>query len=129
LTAWQTQFASLKDFNCAIAMKDEKPVGYAVYKHGYNETGELTAAILYQCFLDPQLESEEETTAALLDAAFGPWETSCKRITMNVPKKDNALNRLLTNAGFTTFVEQVHMELPIKKKLEQHSLKTFSEID
>ncbi|WNB91910.1 GNAT family N-acetyltransferase [Bacillus sp. NEB1478] len=129
LTAWQTQFASLKDFTCVIASKDEKPVGYTVYKNNYNEKGELAAIILYQCFTDPQLESDEEATASLLDAAFGPWETSCKRITLNVPKKDNALNHLLTNAGFTTFVEQVHMALPIKKEAEQNSIKTFSEID
>ncbi|MDR7074930.1 GNAT family N-acetyltransferase [Fictibacillus barbaricus] len=129
LTAWQTQFASLKDFTCVIASKNESPAGYGVYKNNYNEKGELSAIILYQCFTDPQLKTDDETTASLLNAAFGPWEVPCKRITLNVPKKDNALNHLLTNSGFTAFVEQVHMTLPIKKETEQKSVKTFSKID
>jgi GNAT superfamily N-acetyltransferase len=129
LTAWQTQFASIKDFTCVIARKDETAIGYAVYKKGYSETGDLAGILLYQCCVNEQSASEEETTAVLLDAAFGPWEASCKRLTMNVPKKDNALFHLLTNAGFTTYVEQVHMEVPIKKEQNTEPVKTFSEID
>jgi GNAT superfamily N-acetyltransferase len=129
LTAWQTQFQSLKDFSCAIAMDDEKPVGYTVYKKGFKETGELAGIVLYQCGVNPEYHRKEEATANLINFAFAPAEGSVRRLTMNVPKKDDALNRLLNEAGFTKFVEQVHMERPIKKELETQASKTFSKID
>lgn len=129
LTAWQTQFSSLKDFSCAIAMDREKPVGYAVYKKGYKETGELAGIVLYQCAIDSEYHLEEEATAKLINFAFAPEKGAVRRLTMNVPKKNDALNRLLKEAGFTKFVEQVHMERPIKKEMETQAAKTFSEID
>jgi GNAT superfamily N-acetyltransferase len=129
LTAWQTQFQSLKDFSCAIAWDDEKPVGYTVYKKGFKETGELTGIVLYQCGVNPEYHRKEEATANLINFAFAPAEGAVRRLTMNVPKKDDALNRLLNEAGFTKFVEQVHMERPIKKELETQASKTFSKID
>ena len=129
LTAWQTQFQSLKDFSCAMAMDGEKPVGYVVYKKGYKETGELAGIVLYQCAIDPEYHQEEEATANLINIAFSPEEGAVRRLTMNVPKKNNAINRLLNEAGFTKFVEQVHMERPIKKEMETQAAKTFSEID
>jgi GNAT superfamily N-acetyltransferase len=129
LTAWQTQFQSLKDFSCAIAMDDEKPVGYTVYKKGFKETGELAGIVLYQCGVNPEYHRKEEATANLINFAFAPAEGAVRRLTMNVPKKDDALNRLLNEAGFTKFVEQVHMERPIKKELETQASKTFSKID
>jgi ribosomal protein S18 acetylase RimI-like enzyme len=127
LTAWQTQFASLKDFSCVIAANNGNPVGYAVYKKGYKETGELSGIVLYQCMIKP--ECEVDATANLINHAFDLGEKSIKRITMNVPKKDNELNRLLTGAGFKPFVEQVHMERPMNLKCEPQEMKTFSEID
>jgi GNAT superfamily N-acetyltransferase len=129
LTAWQTQFSSLKDFSCAIAMDREKPVGYAVYKKGYKETGELAGIVLYQCAIDSEYHLEEEATAKLINFAFAPEKGAVRRLTMNVPKKNDALNRLLKEAGFTKFVEQVHMERPIKKEMGTQAAKTFSEID
>ncbi|WP_226537540.1 GNAT family N-acetyltransferase [Fictibacillus halophilus] len=129
LTAWQTQFQSLKDFSCAMAMDGEKPVGYAVYKKAFKETGELAGMVLYQCAIDPEYNLEEEATAHLMNVAFAPEEGAVRRLTMNVPKKDDAINRLLNEAGFTKFVDQVHMERPIKKEMEAQAAKTFSEID
>lgn len=129
LTAWQTQFPSLKDFSCAMAMDGEKTVGYAVYKKGFKETGELAGIVLYQCAIDPEYYLEEEATANLINYSFAPEEGAVRRLTMNVPKKNDALNRLLNEAGFTKFVEQVHMERPIKKEMNTQAAKTFSEID
>jgi GNAT superfamily N-acetyltransferase len=128
VTAWQTQFPSLKDFTCLLAMDNGEPSGYAVYKKGYKESGELAALVLYQCAVDPACSIEEDTIAALIQHAFMPGEALVKRITVNIPKKDNALNRLLTEAGFTTYVEQVHMERPIQLK-KGTQVETFSEID
>jgi GNAT superfamily N-acetyltransferase len=129
LTAWQTQFASLKDFSCVIASKDGTPCGYAVYKKGYKETGELAAIILYQCVVSPQTNIEDEVTTSLLNHIFGAEGVSCRRITMNIPKCDNALNRILTGSGFTVLVDQVHMARPITKLAEVHHTKTFNKID
>jgi GNAT superfamily N-acetyltransferase len=129
ITAWQTQFSSLKDFSCVIALDRGNTVGYAVYKRGYKETGELAGIVLYQCTVKPEYQLEEEATAGLINFAFSPMDAAVRRITMNIPKKSNPLNRLLTEAGFTTLVEQVHMERPIKKELESQAPKTFSKID
>lgn len=129
LTAWQTQFQSLKDFSCVIALDGESPVGYAVYKKGFKETGELAGIVLYQCVINPEYPLEEEAAASIINLAFAPGEGAVRRLTMNIPKKEDALNRLLNEAGFTKFVEQVHMERPIKKELESKASKTFSEID
>jgi GNAT superfamily N-acetyltransferase len=129
ITAWQTQFPSLKDFSCAIAMDGGNTVGYAVYKKGYKETGELAGIVLYQCNVNPEYQLEEEATAGLINFAFSPKDAAVRRITMNIPNKNNALNRLLTETGFTTLVEQVHMERPIKDEIESQASKTFSKID
>lgn len=130
LTAWQTQFQSLKDFSCAIAMDMEKPVGYAVYKKSFKETGELAGIVLYQCAVDPEYHLDEEATASLIHFAFAPGEAGIRRLTMNIPKKDDALNRLLNEAGFSKFVEQVHMERPIKEGFNKTTAsETFSKTD
>lgn len=129
VTAWQTQFPSLKDFTCLIAMDKNTPLGYAVYKRGYKETGELAAIVLYQCVIGTHHSREEEAASSLIERAFTSEDTAVRKITMNIPKKDDALNRLLTEKGFTTFVEQVHMERPIKESSETQAMKTFSEID
>ncbi len=129
VTAWQTQFPSLKDFTCLLAFKNETPLGYAVYKKGYKETGEFAGIVLYQCETDSQHSNEQDIVLSLVQNVFAPLDVAVKRITMNIPKKDNALNALLTESGFTTLVEQVHMERPIKVNSKAQGVKTFSEID
>ncbi|MCM3719418.1 GNAT family N-acetyltransferase [Fictibacillus phosphorivorans] len=129
LTAWQTQFQSLKDFSCALAVDGGRPVGYAVYKKSFKETGELAGIVLYQCAIDTKCDLEEETTANLINFAFAPEAGAIRRLTMNLPKKQDTLSRLLKKAGFTTFVEQVHMERPIKKGSRNKGSKNFFRID
>ncbi|MBY6038305.1 GNAT family N-acetyltransferase [Fictibacillus nanhaiensis] len=129
LTAWQTQFSSLKDFICVLATKNGESVGYAVYKKGYRDDGELAGIVLYQCVTNPHVRDEKDTTSELIHYSFSPVEAAVRRITMNVPKKDNALNSLLTDIGFTPLVEQVHMERPMKKEQEPCVTKTFAEKD
>ncbi|ANC75520.1 hypothetical protein ABE65_001025 [Fictibacillus phosphorivorans] len=128
-TAWQTQFQSLRDYICVVGMKDETPLGYAVYKKVYNETGKLSTILLYQCVTDEKKKLQEETVRELVKNAFAPAEESVKRITINIPKKEDYLNQLLRETGFTTYVEQVHMERLIEQTNESRSVKTFSEID
>ncbi|KZE67569.1 hypothetical protein AWM68_19085 [Fictibacillus phosphorivorans] len=129
VSAWQTQFPSLKDFTCLLAVKDNNSLGYAVYKKGFNENGELAGIVLYQFETDSQYQKEQEVVASLIQKSFAPLDASVKRMTMNIPKKDNSLNRLLTELGFTTLVEQVHMERAIEVKLDSEGVKTFSGID
>lgn len=128
-TAWQTQFQSVRDCTCVVGMKDEIPLGYTVYKKVYNETGKLSTILLYQCVTDEQNEFQEEAVRELVKTVFTPAEESVKRITINIPKKEDYLNQLLRETGFTTFVEQVHMERVIEQTNESRPVKTFSEID
>ncbi|MET3730214.1 ribosomal protein S18 acetylase RimI-like enzyme [Fictibacillus halophilus] len=128
-TPWQTQFQSLKDFICVMGMKDEIPLGYAVYKKMHKETGELSAILLYQCVTNEQNDLQEDTVRELVKRVFAPAEGSVKRMTINIPKKEDYLNKLLRETGFTTYVEQVHMERIIRQTNDSQAVKTFSEID
>ncbi|MED1862595.1 GNAT family N-acetyltransferase [Fictibacillus nanhaiensis] len=128
-TAWQTQFQSLKDFICVIGEKDDIALGYAVYKKVYKEAGELSAILLYQCVTDEKNDLQEDTVRELVKTVFLPAEGSVKRMTINIPKKEDHLNQLLLKTGFSTYVEQVHMEREIIQTNESRTVKTFSEID
>lgn len=127
-TAWQTQFQSLKDFICVIGVNEEVPLGYAVYKRIYKETGELSAILLYQCVIDEHA-LQEATVRELVKSVFAPAEGSVKRMTINIPKKEDHVNQLLRKTGFSTYVEQVHMERGIRQTNDYRAVKTFSEID
>ncbi|MDQ0898858.1 GNAT family N-acetyltransferase [Paenibacillus sp. V4I7] len=110
LSAWQTQWASLKDGE-SIIISDEgdKVIGYALFKRVFREDGNLATIALYQCESIPGREDTEDILKAVVSEVYAPVSSSCKRITMNIRDSNKELIGLLERLGFTTFVEQVHM--------------------
>lgn len=110
LSAWQTQWASLKDGE-SIIISDEgdEVIGYALFKRVFGEDGNLATIALYQCESIPGREDTEDILKAVLSEVYAPVSSSCKRITMNIRDSNKEFIGVLERLGFTTFVEQVHM--------------------
>ncbi|MDF2651638.1 MAG: hypothetical protein K0Q73_7443 [Paenibacillus sp.] len=110
LSAWQTQWASLKDGE-SIIISDEgdEVIGYALFKRVFGEDGNLATIALYQCESIPGREDTEDILKAVLSEVYAPVSSACKRITMNIRDSNKELIGVLERLGFATFVEQVHM--------------------
>ncbi|NOU87485.1 GNAT family N-acetyltransferase [Paenibacillus sp. LMG 31460] len=110
LSAWQTQWASMKDGESIIISDDgDEVIGYALFKRVFGEDGNLVTIALYQCESIPGRADAEDILKAILSEVYAPLSSSCKRITMNIRDSNKVLVGLLDRLGFTTFVEQVHM--------------------
>lgn len=110
LSAWQTQWASMKDGESILISDDgDEVIGYALFKRVFGEDGNLTTIALYQCESIPGREDTEDILNAVLSEVYAPVSSSCKRITMNIRDSNKELIGVLERLGFTTFVEQVHM--------------------
>lgn len=109
MSAWQTQWPSMKDGECMIVTDGEEVVGYALYKRVLGEDGHLATIALYQCEVLPGREDESDILKTVLREVFAPLTSSCKRLTMNIRQTNSSINELLGELGFSSFVEQVHM--------------------
>ncbi|WP_171684953.1 GNAT family N-acetyltransferase [Paenibacillus planticolens] len=109
MSAWQTQWASMKGGESIIITEKEEVVGYALCKRVYGEDGHLATTVLYQCESIPGHENEGDILKAALCEVFAPFDSSCKRLAMNLRQANRDLNKLLEEWGFTSFVEQLHM--------------------
>ncbi|MEC0265761.1 GNAT family N-acetyltransferase [Paenibacillus anseongense] len=109
MSAWQTQWPSMKGGESILVTVAEEVVGYALFKRVYAENGSLTSFVLYQCEACPGREDETEILKTALREVFAPLTSSCTRLTMNIRHSNEGLNELLAGLGFTSFVEQVHM--------------------
>jgi GNAT superfamily N-acetyltransferase len=102
---WQTQALNVRDAEAAIAYEGNEAVGYALYKHMYNEQGELTHILLYQCV--GMGAQEREIVASLLYHVLRS-NVECARMAINLPEESTAA-ALLQEAGFMVYVSQVQM--------------------
>ncbi|BFT71888.1 GNAT family N-acetyltransferase [Paenibacillus sp. P36] len=109
MSAWQTQWPSMKGGESVIVTASEEVVGYALFKRVYAENGSLASFVLYQCEARPGREDETEILKAALREVYAPLTSSCTRLTMNIRHSNEGLNELLAGLGFTSFVDQVHM--------------------
>lgn len=109
MSAWQTQWNSLRDGESILVTENESVIGYALCKRVYAEDGSLATIALYQCEALPGREDEQNILAAALREVFAPFDVPCKRLTLNIRHSNQVLNERLTAMGFTPFVEQVHM--------------------
>ncbi|NRF93034.1 GNAT family N-acetyltransferase [Paenibacillus frigoriresistens] len=110
LSAWQTQWASMKDGECIIVSDHEdEVVGYALYKRIFGDDGNLSTIALHQCESIPGRTDSEDILKAALSEVYAPFSFTCKRITMNIRDSNKGLIGLLERLGFTKFVEQVYM--------------------
>ena len=109
---WQAQWQSLALNNgAAVIVSDAEgvEVGYALYKKKFDRQGRLNAVALYQCEVKPGREDAGDIVASLLEYVYAPREVKCRRSTYNFSMRNDLVVRILRDAGFTTFIEQVHM--------------------
>ncbi|WP_308639441.1 GNAT family N-acetyltransferase [Paenibacillus silvisoli] len=111
LSAWQTQWQSHKDGECCIIADGAEQVGFALYKRGYGDDGQLKSIGLYQCEAAPGRADQSKILKTLLREVFGPLEQPIKRSTLNLRSTNTELHELFERLGFKPYVEQVHMEL------------------
>jgi len=118
LSAWQTQAQSIRlNHGEAFVVSDARPapVGYALFKRVFNEAGKLVSIALYQCEVAPDQPDAELIATVALNSIF-PLESNYRRMTSNLRKSNTLVTDLLLNAGFTTFIDQVHMIKKIRKQ-------------
>jgi len=108
-TPWQGHWQSLIRHNgeaLVVSNADGAAVGYALYKKKRDEQGSEIA--LHQCVAIPGADTEAIVGCALR-SVYAPLELECKRSTYNFGKSNEAVITMLIEAGFTSFIEQVHM--------------------
>ena len=108
---WQGHWQSLIRQNgeaLIVSDADGAAVGYALYKKKRDEQGRITEIALHQCVAIPGADMEAIIGCALR-SVFAPLELECTRSTYNFSKSNEAVNRMLHEAGFQSFIEQVHM--------------------
>ena len=109
---WQAQWQSLSSSNgWGLIVSDARgeDVGYALYKRTLGPDTQTAGIILYQCVAAPGRNDPESILAYALQEVYAPLDAACRRSTHNLSKKNELVCRLLEAAGFTTFIEQVHM--------------------
>jgi len=108
---WQGHWQSLtRHHGEALVVADATgaAVGYALYKKKRDEQGRLTEIALHQCVALPGADTEAIIGCAL-GSLYAPLDLECKRSTYNFSKSNEAVVTMLIEAGFTSFIEQVHM--------------------
>ena len=109
---WQGQWESVA-LACgeAVLVQDTAgvPVGYALFKKKFTSEGKVESIGLFQCEVAPDRVDAGEIALFTLQRAFAAELGRFKRITYNLRKSNQLVVDVLHDAGFTTFIEQVHM--------------------
>ena len=109
---WQTQWQSLiLDNGEAVIAADANgvEVGYALFRKKFSDEGKLASVALHQCEADPHRPDSAEIVASILEHLYSPLDEECRRSTANLRMSNQLVLTILREAGFKTFVEQVHM--------------------
>ncbi|WP_054957073.1 GNAT family N-acetyltransferase [Paenibacillus dakarensis] len=113
----QNHWENLVNANSVLVRShDGETVGYALYKRGLKPSGDLAAITLFQCEAAPGRQDQDAILKCALSNVFAPYEVDCKRSTFNLPDPNQALIKILHEAGFrqaftdkSVLLEQVHM--------------------
>ena len=112
LSPWQCQWQTLALTGgeaIVVLDVDRRPIGYALFERRYDELGKIARIALFQCEVAPGRSDEREVAKLMLMRIFGDEGDKCQRTTVNFPKSNEVVVEILESAGFTTFIEQVHM--------------------
>jgi ribosomal protein S18 acetylase RimI-like enzyme len=107
---WQGHWQSLIRHNgeaLVVSNAAGNAVGYALYKKKRDEQGRITEIALHQCVAMPSADAEAIIGCAL-QTLYAPLELDT-RSTYNFSKSNEVVHAMLMEAGFTSFIEQVHM--------------------
>jgi ribosomal protein S18 acetylase RimI-like enzyme len=111
LAPWQTHWQNVsRNQGAALIVSDASgvPVGYALSKKTYDAQGRTTEIALYQCVAKPGVDAEA-VVACALENLYSPVELECRRSTYNLSKANDVVWKILEEAGFVVYMEQVHM--------------------
>ncbi|MDR0270888.1 GNAT family N-acetyltransferase [Paenibacillus sp.] len=109
---WQTQWENIVNGESVIATDAEGQIaGYALFKRSFDAKGEHTATSMYQCrALKATEDQAPELLKALLAQVYAPLDRKVLRRTVNLPLSEELLVRILEEAGFKPWINQVHMK-------------------
>jgi GNAT superfamily N-acetyltransferase len=111
LAPWQSHWHNLsRNQGEALLVSDSSGVscGYALYKKTYDEQGRVNAIALYQCVAKPDVE-EDSIVGCALQTLFAPFDLECRRSSYNLSQSNEVVYGMLAEAGFVSYIEQVHM--------------------
>jgi GNAT superfamily N-acetyltransferase len=111
LAPWQAHWQNVsRNQGAALIVSDVSgnTVGYALFKKTYDEQGRTTELVLYQCVAKPGADAEA-VVACALENVYSPVELRCRRSTYNLSKSNETVCKMLEEAGFVLYIEQVHM--------------------
>jgi ribosomal protein S18 acetylase RimI-like enzyme len=112
LSPWQAHWESVA-LACGEGMlvRDTtgEAVGYALLKKKFTREGKIESISLFQCEVAPGRRDESQIARFILQKAFAAELGKLKRTTYNLRKSNRVVVDALHRAGFTTFIEQVHM--------------------
>ncbi|MCJ8014859.1 GNAT family N-acetyltransferase [Paenibacillus sp. KQZ6P-2] len=109
---WQTQWENIVNGESVIALDAQgQVVGFALFKRVFDSCGEHSSTALYQCRTVKATEEEVDVLLkALLTQVYAPLDKKVVRRTINLPLSEQVLVRILEEAGFTPWINQVHMK-------------------
>lgn len=108
---WQAHWQNLvRDNGQALIVTEENgdPAGYALYRKKLDEQGRTLEIDLHQCVARPGADSEA-VIGCTLGSVYAPFDLNCERSTYNFSKSNEVAIAMLNEAGFSSFIEQVHM--------------------
>ncbi|MNS10740.1 Acetyltransferase (GNAT) family protein [compost metagenome] len=114
--AWQTQWQSAKGGQSLIVYLGGEPVGYAIYRLGYDPQGKLASIALYQCEAQPEQASIQQIYKYMLGQVFDPGKGNAKKVIVNLRESHTELVKVLLEAGFATEIELVYMEKEMERE-------------
>jgi hypothetical protein len=89
-------------------------VGYALFRRQYDDAGNLSSVVLYQCEADPGRGDADDIVRYALTKVYEPFDSRIERIAENLRATNAYAVAALNNAGFETVYEQKLMVLERK---------------
>lgn len=112
---WQTHWNSLrKDGELVVLLDKGEEAAYFLYKRIYDTDGRLVNNILYSTGIQAGRKDTEELVKYGLREIWHPAEETYARTTFNFRCSNKEVVKILKEAGFTPFAEQVYMTKKLK---------------
>ncbi len=111
LLPWQSDWQSLtRNKGEALIVTDGggAAVGYALFKKTYDEQDTLIEISLHQCVAKSDADADA-VIACAIRSVYTPRDLECRRKTYNLIIRNEHERAMFREAGFTPFVEQLHM--------------------
>jgi len=109
MAPWQAQWQGIRDGESIILYDNDRPIGYALFKRTFQDSGPVSSIALYQCEAAAERLDQEDILHTLLGLVYAPREVECMRYTVNLSISNRTRMEALAGAGFTTLSEQVYM--------------------